>query len=123
PRKADGQKSSIAPRRASGERSFGDVGDRRLRRREKLARPSPEHGVMCPGGRPDSVVLQQSLLGEGRNRLDMADRRNATDRKAGTVADQAGVGALELLSGKALRLGEIQPARPLEQEKIELAAG
>ena len=75
---------------------------------------------MCPGGRPDSVVLQQSLLGEGRNRLDMADRRNATDRKTRAIADQARIGALQSLASQAFGLGEAQPARALQQEKITI---
>ena len=58
------------------------VGYRGLGSRDQRARFDREYGVMSARGRPDPVVIEQSLVGKGRNGDQMAERRHAADAAA-----------------------------------------
>lgn len=58
-------------------------------------RVEAEDGVGCAGGRPDFIILQQIFINEGAERFGMAQRGNAANDKASTLAHIIGIRLLD----------------------------
>ena len=79
--------------------------------------------VVCAGCGPDPVEAQQCVVGEGRDRDPVTDRRNAADGEAGFVANITRVGAFQHFASQPSGLGEVELIHARNQEQIKPAAG